>query len=333
MIKGIARACCAAAIAVATPAAAQTAPYSSLTVFGDSLVDAGNIRSLNLGADPAQGYYQGRFTNGYDYTDLLSIAMYGTPTLASNAGGSNYAFGGARATATTPIFDAGEQVALYAAAVASGKAVDPTGLYVLNFGGNDVFAALAPGAPAGYASDSAFLLDAAKQYAAAIGALDALGARTILVTGFPVATAGAPLDFSMEAEGYLNNAIAGLSLSAGTTLLRYSYLDFFGRLQADPGAFGLPTPLILPDASTPATLAATTCQGSGALPACTGFFSFDGVHPTAAVHQALYDDINRTFGLGLPAVPEPTTWAMMILGFAAVGAALRRRRTAMPLAA
>jgi len=37
-------------------------------------------------------------------------------------------------------------------------------------------------------------------------------------------------------------------------------------------------------------------------------------------------------GLQGPAVPEPTTWALMILGFGAVGAAMRRRRLAAILA-
>ena len=32
------------------------------------------------------------------------------------------------------------------------------------------------------------------------------------------------------------------------------------------------------------------------------------------------------FATGVPAVPEPTTWMMMLLGFGAVGAALRRRK-------
>lgn len=329
MIGRIALACCGAALAMAAPAAAQTVPpFSSLTVFGDSLVDAGNVRTLGLGADPALGYVAGRFTNGYDYTDLLSAAMYGTPTVASLQGGSNYAFGGARASTTTPVIpDAAEQVTLYAAAVATGKAVDPNGLFILNFGGNDVFAAVAPGAPAGFDSDSAFLKQAATTYAAAVKSLNDLGARNILVTGFPVATPGLSLDLSIEAEGYLSNALTGLSLATGTRLMQYSYLDFFGRLQANPTAFDLPSTLIQPDPTTPATLAATTCQGRRALPDCTGFFSFDSVHPTAAVHRALYNDINRTFGFGLPAVPEPTTWAMMILGFASVGATLRRRRT------
>ena len=32
-------------------------------------------------------------------------------------------------------------------------------------------------------------------------------------------------------------------------------------------------------------------------------------------------------------VPEPGTWAMMLLGFGAIGVALRRRKAALPLAA
>ncbi len=314
---------CAVAMMVAVPAAAQTTvpPFSSLTVFGDSLVDAGNVRKLGFGADPAKGYVDGRFTNGYDYTDLLSIAMFGTPTVASLNNGSNFAFGGARATATTFVPDALEQVGLYKLALAGGKTVDPRGLYVLNFGGNDVFAAV-EGPASGVTDPDAYLRTAAANYAAAVAALGKLGARNILLTGFPVATPGAPLAYSIKAEGYLSSELAKLQLTPDTRLMRYSYLDFFGRLQANPAAYDLPDTLILPVEKKPET----TCQGAAAFPACTGYFSFDGTHPTAAVHRALYNDINSTFGFGLAAVPEPATWAMLLLGFASVGAALRRDR-------
>jgi hypothetical protein len=44
-------------------------------------------------------------------------------------------------------------------------------------------------------------------------------------------------------------------------------------------------------------------------------------------------DAQRTVETVAPAVPEPSTWAMMILGFAGVGyVAYRRRRTAAPAA-
>jgi outer membrane lipase/esterase len=311
-----------ASVALASPVGAQTAQprFTSLTVFGDSLVDAGNIRSLGLGANPAQGYFEGRFTNGYDYTDLLSIKLYGTPTVASRLGGTNFAFGGARATATTLVPDLGEQLALYGAYLASGKPVDRTGLYVLNFGGNDVFAAQAPGAPAGFASDSAFLQSAASIYAGGIQSLSDLGARNFLITGFPVAT-GAGLSFSLEAEGYLTTALGNLSLAGDTNLYRFSYLDFFQRLSADPNAFGLPEPLIQPD---PTRMDGGTCRGANAFPACTGYFSFDGIHPTAAVQLAAFNEIDRQFSL-TAAVPEPATWGMMIIGFGAVGGMMRRR--------
>lgn len=320
MIGRLATLLCAAAMTVAVPAAAQTnaPPFSSMTVFGDSLVDAGNIRALRLGADPAEGYVAGRFTNGYDYTDLLSLAMYGTPTVASLNGGSNYAFGGARATSTSLLPDALEQVATYKSVLDKGGKVDPDGLYVLNFGGNDVFAAVS----GGIADPDTFLRDAAAKYATAVGLLNSYGARNILLTGFPVATPGAPLAYSIQAEGYLDAELKKLKLVTDTRLMRYSYLDFFQRVQTNPGAFNLPASLILPVEGEPLT----NCKDAAAFPACTGYFSFDGTHPTAAIHQALFADINGKFGLGLTAVPEPATWAMLVLGFATVGAALRRDR-------
>jgi hypothetical protein len=50
-------------------------------------------------------------------------------------------------------------------------------------------------------------------------------------------------------------------------------------------------------------------------------FQFKGLGTTAAADFA----IDRVYALG---APEPSTWAMMILGFGFAGAALRRRQTA-----
>jgi outer membrane lipase/esterase len=299
---------------IAATTIVNTAPsFTSLTVFGDSLVDAGNILAFTRGAtpSPAQGYFEGRFTNGYDYTDLLSIDLFGVPTVASSLGGTNFAYGGARATTTSGVPDLTEQLALFSA---SGQAIDQSGLYVLNFGGNDIFAALQPGAPAGFANDAAFLMQAASLYAGGIQTLSDLGARNFLITGFPVAGPG--LNFSLQAEGFLTGELAKLNLTGDSNLYRYSYLDLFQRLTTDPTAFGLPSNLNT----------TTTCQAAGALPDCTGYFYFDQTHPTAAIQRAAYLDINRQFGLSTAAVPEPTTWVMMLLGFGAVGYAMRRSR-------
>lgn len=299
---------------VAGPAQAKrsTAQYTSLTVFGDSLVDAGNISILTGGAtpNPAVGYFDGRFTNGYDYTDLLSIELFGAPTVASLQGGDNYAFGGARASTTSGVPDLNEQLALYSADLLGGKTVDANGLYILNFGGNDVFNAPPPG-PA----EDAFLMNSAMVYAQSVQTLNDLGVRNLLITGFPVLTDPA----SARAEGYLTTALAGLSLDSSTTLYRFSYLDFFGRVLSDPGSLGLPPQNTL-----------VTCRQAGAAAianGCIGYFSFDGTHPTAPIHQALFEDMDRQFAL-TGSIPEPQVWALLILGFGVTGGAMRRRKIA-----
>src|SRR5436190_17729051 len=67
--------------------------YSSLTVFGDSLIDAGNALALadwydglpfteSVDAAPTadKGYYDGRFSNGFTIADLLSNKYVGLTT-------------------------------------------------------------------------------------------------------------------------------------------------------------------------------------------------------------------------------------------------------------
>lgn len=301
-------------LATAVPAQAErdTEKFTSLTVFGDSLVDAGNIFTATGGVFPpaSQGYFNGRFTNGYDYTDLLSIELFGAPTVASLQGGTNFAFGGARASNTNPnpvVQDFGEQLGLYAGYLAAGNEVDSNGLYILNFGGNDLF-----NAPPDPVDGDIFIRQSAQDYAAGVQFLNDLGVRNVLLTGFPVA---GPLGFS--AELYLTQELAALNLTSDTSLFRYSYFDFFDRVLSDPGALGLPTQRL-----------DITCQAAGAAAianGCEGIFSFDGVHFSAPIHQALARDIDSQFNV-LGSVPEPTTWAMMILGFFMTGSAIRRRQ-------
>ena len=67
--------------------------YSGVYVFGDSLVDAGNalklakfygtltFSDLPEGAPTSElGYFQGRFSNGYTFTDLISNKTIGLVT-------------------------------------------------------------------------------------------------------------------------------------------------------------------------------------------------------------------------------------------------------------
>ena len=306
------------AMLTSTPAWAErdSARFTSITVFGDSLVDAGNFFIADGGTwpDPELGYFENRFTNGYDYPDLLSLDLFGVPTAPSLLGGGNFAFAGAR------IMDTGDALpdleAQLDAFETSGRGIDPDGLYIFNLGGNDVFGAKGVFGPVGaigaYPDISSYLSAAAELYVAGVQTLSDLGARNILLTDFPLA--GDPL--TIEANGYLDAAIGELALDGETDFFFYSLSDFNRRVLTDPAAFGLPPQRV-----------DTDCVAAGAqATGCAGFFSFDGVHPTAAIQAAGYRDMDRQFGLtAVSAVPEPASWAMMILGFGMVGAAIRRR--------
>jgi len=303
----------ASTVMLATPVAAQTATrdFSDIYVFGDSLVDAGNVKTASGGTTPpdSRGYFQGRFTNGFDFTDLVSISLFGEATRPSLLGGNNFAFGGARVVADgVGGLDLAQQLGLYQQRIGVAGVADPNALYVLNFSGNDLFA-LASGDTGGRsASDYVSLLIGG--YAGAVQTLNDKGARNILITGIP--NADNPLALAIDQA--LNAALDGLSLNSATRLDRFSYIDFFTTLQTDPGALGLPPQQL-----------GINCYDSPAAIAdgCRGIFSFDGTHPTAPVHGAIAQELRVQFGIG--AVPEPATWAMMIGGFALVGTALRRR--------
>lgn len=307
----------AAALAVAAPAiAANPNNFSALYVFGDSLVDAGNINALTGGAVPNKslGYFDGKFTNGYNYVDHLNYQLFGSATKASLRGGNNFAYGGARVVTDgrDAIPDINPQIASYL--TTKGPAADPNALYILNAGGNDIFALgrFAAGDPSQllpFTNSADYINAIVSQYTGAVKTLNDLGARNILITGIPNAT----VPLALQIDGQLQAALTGLALAPGTDLYRYSYIDFFTRASTNPGSLGLP-PL-----RTDRSCIQLQAQASG----CVGIFSFDGTHPTAAVQSAAFRDMVRQFGLS--SVPEPATWGMMIAGFAMAGAALRRR--------
>ena len=61
-----------AAVSAADAAGAQT--YNRLVVFGDSLSDNGNLYAATGGTTPTSPpYYQGRFSNGPVFTELLGF--------------------------------------------------------------------------------------------------------------------------------------------------------------------------------------------------------------------------------------------------------------------
>jgi len=309
-----------AAAAVLATAPATAATYDQVVVFGDSLVDAGNVflatggfAATNTFNNPSRGYFPGRFTNGPDYTDLLNAKLFGTYSTAALAGGSNYAFGGATYVANNdPVPDLAAQVGLYATgSVAFGlsaHAVDPNALYIINFGGNDVFAIDSGAVPAAFVP--AYTLALTNVLGSTLQALDAGGAKNILVTGIPNTTA---TGFALEALVQAKLDALQPTL-ANATLRRFSYQSFFTRLATNPAAFGV----------APFTHAGSDgCFNHLTPPAtadCSGYFTVDGTHPIAPIQAAIFREVVQVAG-----VPEPAAWSLLIVGFGLVGLAVRRR--------
>jgi phospholipase/lecithinase/hemolysin len=117
---------------------AATPSYDALYVFGDSYCDVGNLFAVS-GYPPAP-YYMGRFSDGPIWLDHVAGFLH-VPLTPSSLNGTDYAFGGAWATADQPlgtgqIPSVPTQVGQYL--LQHGGKADPDALYVIEGGGNDI---------------------------------------------------------------------------------------------------------------------------------------------------------------------------------------------------
>ncbi|HKU92097.1 MAG TPA: SGNH/GDSL hydrolase family protein, partial [Sphingomicrobium sp.] len=193
--------------------------YSGAYVFGDSLVDAGNalklaefygtltFSDLPEGAPSADlGYFQGRFSNGYTFADLISNKTIGVVTqpvfpfgyddpwigvpidpFAGDPNGNNlnFAYGGSQIRqGDEAVPDLDGQTDAFKDAV-DGHA-DPNALYMVTVGGNDV-RSLAPAGsdPASVADAHAALDAAAVKLLHELQQLIDIGVHNLLITGVP----------------------------------------------------------------------------------------------------------------------------------------------------
>lgn len=316
-------------LAIASPARAYTAIYA----FGDSLSDVGN--DFLAAGVPAAPYFLGRFSNGPNWLDDLA-SYYGlAPLLPSLAGGTDYAFGGARsgANAFVPLSGTAALVPttdqqVFAFATAHPGNAPASALYTVWSGANDLFAIVAayganPATPVSLA-----VTQAADDELAAIQGLAANGATHLLVVGNPdlgatptlSSTPLASLGTSLTKE-YNAIVLAGLSSIPGAT-----YLDVFSLI-ADAGAYGVTdttTPCYTGSLNDPNYLTdGTLCSTSRAVQDTHLFW--DSFHPTEAGYAIVAQ----------LAVPEPASILLLACGVCAVLVTRRpstpRRRQADPL--
>lgn len=315
----------AAALAI-LPATAS--PYTSMVVFGDSLSDTGND-AIALGGSstqtitgntyiPSAPYAPGTtFSNGPVWASYTASAL-GVSVVPSLAGGSNYAYGGATTGPSASLVPSLlTQANQYLATTPGGDTALPTSLYVVEGGGNDARAALTAiggGAPVPQ-TIQATATSFATNIATIVNELTADGAQHIVVWDTP----NLGLAPAIAAGG------AGPS-ALGSTLATDMNLALAAALNGDPDVsifdiYGLGTSIALDPSAYGFTNVTDAC-GAVAGANCSTYAYWDGIHPTTAADMV----IANAFVDEVTGVPEPSTWAMMLLGFMGLGFMAYRRK-------
>jgi outer membrane lipase/esterase len=317
---------------LAGPSAWATS-FSSLTVFGDSLSDTGNVFLATGGAVPTAPYFNGRFSDGPVWIDHLAAGL-GLPAGAvpALAGGGNYAFGGARTDAgAAPVPGLLAQVGgLWAPA---NPFADPTGLYVYAGGGNDMRDARSAFQGVTPADDDGRQAAAAAAITNMITGLSILagsGAQSVLITNLPdlgatpEAFALGLVAASTDATARFNALIPTLITAGESFGLDVYFFDLAGLAAAirddalnNGGAVYGVTNVLTPCGPFP---------GSIGIPCNVSLFS-DALHPTALAHRLA--GLAALRAVTPVSVPEPSTLALFACSLIGLAVA-RRRRAARP---
>lgn len=313
------------------PVKAAGSIFTDVVVFGDSISDVGNafILSSLLDPPPVPGfpYFNGRFTNGPNYADVLATNLGLGPLVPSVMGGTNFAIGGARAGFHPDLPDFGifEQVDTFldAVEVTTGvRELDPDTLFVVWGGSNDIRDAL-------FAPDPAMSLNAAAQSLFdAVDALAEANAKHIIVPtapdiGLVPEVLAAPLPGLSETatlfSSTLNDTLDALLAELiyvniirfdSFTLLQDAAASLFGFTDVDSPCYTGPL-----EGVSPEEVPSVTCSNPDA------FLFWDDLHPSARAHLILGRQMRS-------AVPETTTLALLGIGLAGLGLGRRMSRLA-----
>jgi phospholipase/lecithinase/hemolysin len=303
----------AAAVLALAPMAASAAPigpFSDLILFGDSLSDTGNAFIATGGTTPDPDIYpSGQFTNGGVWADQFGF-------LPGLVGGTNFAFGGAKAvTDTDGRPDLAAQIALFRTSLgASALSLGPNPAAAIFIGSNDLEAATSAAEAPG------IILSAVNAIATGITTLfdGGQGINDFFVFGLPdlgqfPASAANPGVTPAEATAASIGFNAALNAMFGTlpTGADVTYVDTFAALTplfANPAAFGITKPDGSCITSEPDP---TACTGD------LGYLFQDPVHPTVVAHGLIAD----AFGDAVAPVPLPAGVILILTGLGALGAA------------
>lgn len=319
---------------------AQNRTFTNQYSFGDSLSDSGNLFAATsaLGAaQPPAPYFQGRFSNGRVFTELLgnnlALAAISPASVRSSL---NFAFGGANAAGTTALPPSlGLQVGLFQQ---RGIAPQRTDLFTVLAGPNDLIPVLtAPTTPTNPAALDTAGFNAAQAVANNVQALIGLGAKNLLVAGIPNLGAtprslasggpgGAGAAFGLRATNAFNGQLRTRlgAIAAAATDVNLVYVDlqgFLDRVTQDFRALGF--------ANATSYFLAPAAQGGGQGDP-NNYVFWDDIHPTARTHAliaaAITEQLNPEIPLGFAATQGSA--ALALRGLATSASEARAARLA-----
>jgi phospholipase/lecithinase/hemolysin len=305
-------------LALLSPSIVSAGPFSSIIVIGDSLSDTGNVFRVTSALTPAipvsPPYFQGHFANGFMWIEDLADAL-GLQITPSLAGGTNFAFGGAKTDFDVQALfqrDIGiiipslrTQVTAYRATLLDPTLTDPTrmhpapadALYVVWGGANDLREAVQQGTQG--ANPTQIASDAVGNIVDIIRTLQSFGAIYFLVPNLPnlgltpqqVARGSAAMQLgtalSTEFNRALESALQQLETAVPVEIARLDIATHFQEVTANPQQFGVTNvtqACISGDPFAPGTVCANP----------DSYIFWDAIgHPTA-VAQALIADFALT---------------------------------------
>ncbi len=294
--------------------------------FGDSLSDSGNLFALSGRRLPPPPNFNGRYSNGPVFTELLGNPILAAAPVLTQGSYLNFAVAGANVVLQTEVPTLAQQIGIYRQ---QGFPAKPTDLFTVLAGAND----LIPVIPAGATNPA--LLDSASSAVAQVLMLNVqslvtLGAKNIVVSSLPnlgatprsLITGGGPGGsgpaLGLRASTAFNTTLRGglSTLAANATDVNIVYVDLQGlldRVILDHRALGFSN-------ATSYFLAPAALGGGVGDP--NGYVFWDDIHPTTKTHAllaaAIVEQLNPEIPLGFNATLGTAALALQSLAVRAI---------------
>lgn len=123
-----------AVLIAGVPSVPARAGFTQIVSFGDSISDTGN--TFLAAGIPGAPYFEGRFSNGPVWVEVLAGLIGVAPPAPSLVGGTNNSWGGAE-TGVGPSFMGTPNLGTQVAAFVAANTLAPTQLVTITGGGND----------------------------------------------------------------------------------------------------------------------------------------------------------------------------------------------------